>query len=133
MNRVEIIGNLVRDVELNKTNSGVSVAKVSVAVDRRYKDEEGNKITDFFNVVAWRGLAENIAKYCSKGSKVFIAGELQNRSWEKEDGSKAYTTEIVASECEFLDTKKTGESTENKEEPKAELTPVEDNGDDLPF
>ena len=133
MNRVEIIGNLVRDVELNKTSSGVSVAKVSVAVDRRYKDEEGNKITDFFNVVVWRGLAENIAKYCSKGSKVFIAGELQNRSWEKEDGTKAYITEIVASECEFLDTKKTGDNTEIKEEPKAELTPIEDNGDDLPF
>ena len=133
MNRVEIIGNLVRDVELNKTNSGVSVAKVSVAVNRKYKDEEGNKITDFFNVVVWRGLAENIAKYCSKGSKVFIAGELQNRSWEKEDGTKAYTTEIVASECEFLDTKKTGDNTEVKEETKAELTPIEDNGDDLPF
>ena len=133
MNRVEIIGNLVRDVELNKTSSGVAVAKVSIAVNRKYKDEEGNKITDFFNVVAWRGLAENIAKYCSKGSKVFIAGELQNRSWEKEDGTKAYITEIVASECEFLDTKKTGDNTEIKEEPKAELTPIEDNGDDLPF
>lgn len=127
MNRVEIIGNLVRDVELNKTNNGISVAKVSIAVNRKYKDEEGNKITDFFNVVAWRGLAENIAKYCSKGSKVFIAGELQNRSWEKEDGSKAYTTEIIASECEFLDTKKTGDNTEVK----AELTPVDD--DTLPF
>ena len=133
MNRVEIIGRLTKDVELNKTNSGVSVAKVSVAVDRRYKDEEGNKITDFFNVVVWRGLAENIAKYCSKGSKVFIAGELQNRSWEKEDGTKAYITEIIASECEFLDTKKTSDNTEIKEEPKAELTPIEDNGDDLPF
>ena len=131
MNRVEIIGRLTKDVELNKTNSGISV--VNVAVDRKFKDEEGNKITDFFNVVVWRGLAENIAKYCSKGSKVFIAGELQNRSWEKEDGSKAYITEIVASECEFLDTKKTGESAEVKEELKAELTPIEDNGDDLPF
>lgn len=130
MNRVEIIGRLTKDVELNTTNSGISVAKLSVAVDRKYKDEEGNKITDFFNVVVWRGLAENIAKYCSKGSKVFIAGELQNRSWEKEDGTKAYITEIVTSECEFLDTKKTGESVE---EVKAELTPVEDNGDDLPF
>lgn len=133
MNRVEIIGNLVKDVELNKTNSGVAVAKFSIAVNRKYKDEEGNKITDFFNVVVWRGLAENIAKYCSKGSKVFIAGELQNRSWEKEDGTKAYITEIIASECEFLDTKKTGDNTEIKEEPKAELTPIEDNGDDLPF
>lgn len=130
MNRVSMIGNLVRDVELNKTSSGVSVAKVSIAVNRKYKDEEGNKITDFFNVVVWRGLAENIAKYCSKGSKVFIAGELQNRSWEKEDGTKAYITEIVASECEFLDTKKNSESVE---EVKAELTPIEDNGDDLPF
>lgn len=74
MNRFECIGRLTKDVELNTTNSGVSVAKFSIAVNRKFKDENGESVADFFNVVAWRGLGENIHKYCKKGSKVFIAG-----------------------------------------------------------
>ncbi len=127
MNRFEAIGRLTKDVELTTTTSGVSVAKTSIAVDRKYKDQEGNKQTDFFNIEAWRGLAENIAKYCKKGSKVFIAGELQNQSWDKEDGTKGYATKIVISECEFLDSKT--ENTNNNANP--ELKPIE--SDDLPF
>ena len=128
MNRVEIIGRLTKDVELNTTNNGVSVAKFSIAVNRKFKDENGESVADFFNVVAWRGLGENIHKYCKKGSKVFIAGELQNRSWDKEDGTKAYITEIVANECEFLDTKN------NNENNGTTLQKIDDNADNgLPF
>jgi single-strand DNA-binding protein len=128
MNRIEIIGRLTKDVDLNTTTNGVSVAKFSIAVNRKFKDENGESIADFFNVVAWRGLGETIHKYCKKGSKVFIAGELQNRSWEKEDGTKTYITEIIANECEFLDTK--SNDTEPKQE-KPKLEPVDD--DSLPF
>ena len=130
MNRVELIGRLTKDVELNTTNNGVSVAKFGIAVNRKFKDENGESVADFFNVVAWRGLGENIHKYCKKGSKVFIAGELQNRSWDKDDGTKAYITEIVANECEFLDTKPNGESSDNTETEK-KFTPVD--SDNLPF
>lgn len=128
MQKFMCIGRLTKDVELNTTNSGVSVAKFSIAVNRKFKDENGESVADFFNVVAWRGLGENIHKYCKKGSKVFIAGELQNRTWDKEDGTKAYITEIIANECEFLDNKNNDSQT-NNEQPK--LEPIED--DSLPF
>lgn len=129
MNRFSIIGRITRDIDLTTTNSGVSVAKFNVAVDRKFRNEDGEKITDFFNIVVWRGLAENIAKYCKKGSKVFLSGELQNRSWEADDGTKRYMTELIASECEFLDSKNT--NNDEQSQPQANLEPIND--DDLPF
>lgn len=128
MNRVEFIGRITKDIDLTTTNSGISVAKFSLAVDRKFKNEAGEKVTDFFNVVAWRGLAENIAKYCHKGSKIFLSGELQNRSWEADDGTKRYATEIIANECEFLDNKN------NDETNNIELKPISESDDSkLPF
>lgn len=124
-----MIGRITRDIELTTTSAGVSVAKFGIAVDRKFKDADGNKLTDFFNVVAWRGLAETISKYCKKGSKIFIAGELQNRSWDKEDGTKAHITEIIANDCEFLDSKKDSENEENE---RPEIKPL-DSSEDLPF
>lgn len=128
MNKFMCIGRITKDPDLTTTNSGISLAKFSIAVDRKFKNEAGEKITDFFNVTAWRGLGENIAKYCKKGSKVFLSGELQNRSWEAEDGTKRYMTELIANECEFLDTKK---STAENEDTSDELEPIDDA--DLPF
>ena len=128
MQKFMCIGRLTKDVELNTTTNGVNVAKFSIAVNRKFKDENGESIADFFNVVAWRGLGENIHKYCKKGSKVFIAGEVQNRYWDKEDGTKGYVTEIVANECEFLDNKN------NNENNGTTLQKIDDsNSDDLPF
>lgn len=128
MNKFICIGRITKDIDLTTTNSGISVAKFSIAVDRKFKNEAGEKVTDFFNVVAWRGLAENIAKYCHKGSKIFISGELQNRSWEADDGTKRYATEIIANECEFLDSKK------NDEPNDIELKPISESDDSkLPF
>lgn len=126
MNKFICIGRLTRDVELNSTNSGIFVAKFSMAVDRKFKNENGEKMTDFFNIVAWRGLAENISKYCKKGSKVCIAGELQNRSWDDNDGNKRYITEVIASECEFLDNK-------NAEQEPTETNSKTTSEEDLPF
>ncbi len=101
MNKVILIGNLTRDPELTKTSNDNSVCKFSIAVSRRWGANE----TDYFNVVAWRGQAENCSKYLRKGSKVAISGSIQNRTYDANDGTKKYVTEIVADEVQFLSTK----------------------------
>lgn len=102
MNKAFIIGNLTKDPELRTTPSGVSVCSFTVAVQRRYKDQNGERQADFIPVIVWRGLAENCAKYLAKGRKVSVVGEIQTRNYEAQDGSKRYVTEIVASDVEFL-------------------------------
>lgn len=129
MNKVILIGNLTRDPELNTTPSGVSVCKFSIAVQRRFVNSEGEREADFINIVAWRGLGENCHKYLRKGSKAAVVGNIQTRSYEADDGTKRYVTEIVAEEVEFVGTKKSEEGEEEQEKPV--LTPVEDNN--LPF
>lgn len=97
-----MIGNLTRDPELSSTPNGVDVCKFSIAVSRDYADNEGNRETDFFNIVAWRGKAEVCGKYLKKGNKVAVIGSIQIRSYEDKDGIKRTITEIVASDVEFL-------------------------------
>ena len=101
MNKAILIGNLTRDPENRTTANGVSVCSFSIAVNRRKTAKDGEKITDFFNIVAWRGLADTCARYLAKGRKVCVTGEIQNRSYEK-DGEKHYITEIIADDVEFL-------------------------------
>lgn len=98
MNRVILIGNLTRDPEPGTTQSGISYCRFTVAVTRRMSRDNQ---TDFINVVAWRGLADNCVKYINKGSKVAVSGSLQTGSYEK-DGQKRYTTDVMADEVEFL-------------------------------
>lgn len=109
MNKVILIGNLTRDVELTTTSSGVNVAKFTLAVQRRFKSANGESETDFINIVAWRELAENCAKYLSKGNKAAVVGSVQIRSYDANDGNKRYITEVNAEEVEFLTPKKTDE------------------------
>lgn len=106
MNKFIGIGNLTKDVELSQTNSGVSVAQFTIAVKRNYKNESGEYDSDFLNCVAWKAQAENASKYCHKGDKIAVVGAVQTRSYDAQDGSKRYVTEIVANEIEFLNTKK---------------------------
>lgn len=135
MNKVYLIGNLTRDPELASTTSGVSVCRFSVAVSRRFTNAEGERETDFFNVVVWRAQGENCHKYLKKGSKCAIIGTLQNRTYDANDGTKRTVTEIIADEVEFLNTKANGEGdapaerVEKKEV--SELEPIDD--DSLPF
>jgi single-strand DNA-binding protein len=130
MNKWTGIGNLTKDVELSTTPNGVSVAKFTIAVSRRFANADGERETDFINCVAWRNQAENLAKYCHKGDKVAVVGALQTRSYEAQDGTKRYVTEIVADEVEFLNTKKDGD----KADKRPELTPLpEAVQDKLPF
>ena len=98
MNKVFIVGRPTRDPEHRTTQSGVSVTTLGVAVTRRMNREQA----DFFNVIAWRGLADNCAKYLVKGQQIAVAGELRTRSYEANDGSKRYLMEIQADDIEFL-------------------------------
>lgn len=136
MNKVLLIGNLARDPEITTTNSGVSVCRFSLAVPRRFSSADGANTADFFNIVVWRGLAENCHKFLKKGSKCAVNGRLQNSSYEAQDGTKRYSTEIVADDVEFLGTKPTdgGEASMPKassSSASAELEPIDD--DSLPF
>lgn len=135
MNKVILIGNLTRDPELSTTNSGVSVCRFSIAVQRRFASNEGGNQADFFNIVVWRGQAENCHKFLKKGSKCAVVGRLQNSSYEAQDGSKRYTTDIVAEEVEFLGTKPAdGESFPKNDTTTggaSDLEPIDD--DSLPF
>ncbi|MEA4971146.1 MAG: single-stranded DNA-binding protein [Candidatus Pelethousia sp.] len=102
MNKVIMIGNLTKDPEVRSTGSGVSVCSFRIAVTRRFSGQGGERVSDFFDVVAWRSLAELCGKYLAKGRKVAVIGELQTRSYDAKDGTKRYVTEIVADEVEFL-------------------------------
>ena len=130
MQKFICIGNLTKDPELITTNSGISVCRFTLAVSRRYTNSSGERETDFLNLVVWRTLGENCHKYLKKGSKCCVVGTIQNRSYEAQDGTKRYITEIVAEEVEFLSTKKEETSTN---ESKTELTPIDDVLIDLPF
>jgi single-strand DNA-binding protein len=130
MNKIILLGNLTKDPDLTTTTSGLSVAKFTVAVPRKFKNAQGEKEVDFLNVVVWRTLADNCCKYLKKGSKCSVVGTVQNRSYEAQDGTKRYITEILAEEVEFLSTKKEETSTN---ESKTELTPIDDVLIDLPF
>lgn len=132
MNRVILIGNLIRDPEITTTSNGVSVCRFAIAVSRRYANAEGERDADFLNIVAWRALAENCHKFIKKGSKVAVVGTIQNRNYDAPDGSKRYITEIVADEVEFLTTKNSDNANEGKkEEEVTKLQPIDDDG--LPF
>ncbi len=103
MNKVFLIGNLTRDPEMRSTNTGIPVCNFSIAVNRRFKNAQtGQQETDFFNIVAWRQLAELCSRYLAKGRKVSVIGSIQTRSYEAQDGSKRTAFDIVADEVEFL-------------------------------
>lgn len=103
MNKVYLIGNLTRDPEMRSTTTGVPVCNFSIAVNRRVKDANGNTQTDFFNIVAWRQLAELCGKFLMKGKKAAVFGSIQTSTYEdKTTGKKCTSWNIVANEVEFL-------------------------------
>ena len=125
MNRCVLVGNVTKNPDVRVTGSGVSVCTFTVAVQRRVKNQNGERQADFIPVVCWRGLADNCGKYLNKGAKVGVCGAIQTRSYDAKDGSKRYITEIIADEVEFLSTRHT------EEQETAFGEQVED--DDLPF
>lgn len=132
MNKVTLIGRLAADPELRTTQSGLSVCSFRLAVPRRFKSQQGEKETDFFNIIAWRATADLCAQYLSKGKQCAVAGSLQTRSYDDRDGNKRHVTEIVADEVEFLTPRgEQGGADGNAPSQGDGFTEVDD--DDLPF
>lgn len=103
-NKAMLGGRLTSDIELKQTPTGVATCSFSVAVNRKYQ-KDGERQADFINCVAWRGTAEFISKYFSKGSSIFVVGEIQTRTWTDKDGNKRYVTEVIVDEANFVDGK----------------------------
>jgi len=147
MNNVCLVGRLTKDPELRTTSSGLSTTTFTIAVDGRRNPDTGESSADFIQIVAWRNQAENICKYCQKGTQVAVQGRITSRSYDAQDGTKRYVTEVVANNVTFLGSKGgTSSGTDynmedNQAEPaNLEEDPFKDIGqevvlsdDDLPF
>ncbi|MGX9136559.1 single-stranded DNA-binding protein [Rummeliibacillus sp. JY-2-4R] len=103
INRVVLVGRLTKDPELRYTPSGVAVARFTVAVNRTFSNQQGEKQADFINCVVWRKQAENTANFLRKGSLAGIEGRIQTGSYEGQDGKRVYTTEVIADSVQFLE------------------------------
>lgn len=101
MNKITLIGNLTKDPEHNTTATGTAVCKFTLAVARRFNNADGEKETDFINIVTWKGLADACAKWLEKGKKVAVVGSLQIRNYEAKDGSKRQAVEVHADEVKI--------------------------------
>jgi len=111
LNRIILMGRLTRDPELRHTQNGTAVASFSLAVDRDFKyKESGEKATDFIDIVAWRGTAEFVSKYFTKGRMAVVEGRLQLRDWTDKDGNKRRSAEVVADNIYFGDSKRDGDN-----------------------
>ena len=124
MNKILLIGNLTKDPELSQTNNGIAYCKMSIAVNRDFTNANGERQADFFNIMTWRGLAENCKKYLSKGKKIAVSGRVETRTYEQ-DGVKKYMTEVIADDIEFLSPKSAEQTVAT------EITDISD--PDLPF
>ena len=109
LNKIIVMGRLTRDPELRRTQSGLSVTSFSVACDRDFKSQSGEKETDFIDIVAWRQTAEFVCKYFSKGRMAIVEGRLQIRDWQDNNGNKRRSAEIVADNVYFGDSKRDGD------------------------
>ncbi len=109
LNKIFIMGRLTRDPELRRTQSGTPVTSFSLAVDRDYKSQSGEKETDFIDVVAWRSTAEFVSKYFTKGRMAVVEGRLQIRAWQDKDGNNRRSAEVVADNVYFGDSRRDGD------------------------
>lgn len=107
LNKVTVMGRLCADPELRRTQNGISVCNARIAVERDYTDGSGERETDFFSIVAWRGTADFLSNYFDKGRKVVVSGRLQTRTWTDQEDHKRVTVEIVAESVYFADSKPT--------------------------
>jgi single-strand DNA-binding protein len=132
LNRVFLMGNLTRDLELKYGKNGQPVTNIRLAVNRAYTTQTGEKKEEvcFVNVVVWGKQAESCHTYLKKGSSVFVEGRLQNRNWETEDGQKKSLLEVVADRVQFLDKKRKEGETEGGAE---EMPETDGTGEDAPF
>ena len=132
LNKIVLMGRLTRDPDLRRTQSGTAVASFTLAPPRDYKPQDGERETDFIDIVAWRGTGEFVSKYFTKGRMAVVEGRLQVRDWTDKDGNKRRSTEVVADNVYFGDSKRPESGT--PAEPSGELQelPDEEKGE-LPF
>src|SRR5690554_2274335 len=148
VNKVILIGNLGKDPEIRTLENGTKLARFSIATSETYTDKttgERRNITDWHNIVVWRGLAEVVEKYVKKGQKIYVEGKLKTRSWQDEAGVTKYTTEVVADNMTMLSSRNENAGATNPNQPDFNTgnTPEkpkpmsgglsEDDDDDLPF
>jgi single-strand DNA-binding protein len=137
LNRIILIGRLTADPELRYTKNGVAVASFTLAVDRRFKNTEGERETDFIDVVVWRQQAESCSNYLSKGKLCAVDGSLQIRSYEAKDGTKRKAAEVVADDVRFLSPKDGGSAPQANTKESSPFNQSNDadmvGDDDLPF
>ncbi|MFT9486782.1 MAG: single-stranded DNA-binding protein [Tepidibacillus sp.] len=139
LNRVILIGRLTKDPELRYTPLGIAVATFTLAVERNYTNQQGEKEADFINIVTWRGLAENVANYLKKGRLTAVDGRIQTRSYDNNEGKRVYVTEIVAENVRFLESANKNNSSNQKDQkpfeddPFFDGNPLDISDDDLPF
>ena len=139
VNKVILVGNLGRDPEVRYTTNGAAVATFSIATSFSWNDRESGEKqerTEWHRIVAWRKLGEICGEYLSKGSKVYIEGRLQTREWEDRDGNRRFTTEVVASDVQFLDPKESSKPRDaygGPPPPDTEPPYTDSQDDDIPF
>lgn len=131
MNKTVLIGRLCADPEIRYTQAGKSVTSFTLAVNRFKKDDGA----DFIKCTCWGSTAENLAKYQGKGSQIAVSGRIRTGSYNDKDGKKVYTTEVVCEEIEYLGAKKDNQSSAGQGfgNPLDDFTPIDEDGDDLPF
>ena len=130
LNSVIIMGRLTRDPELRRTQSGTAVTSFTMAVDRDFKSQSGEKETDFIDVVAWRNTGEFAAKYLAKGRMAAVEGRIQVRDWQDKDGNRRKSVEVVADNVYFADSKRDSKPQESRDD--QEFDEIEDDSH-LPF
>lgn len=138
INNVVLIGRLTKDVDLKYTNNGAAVGSFTLAVERSFKDSDGNKQVDFINCTIWRKAAESFANYTRKGLLVSVQGRMQTRNYENQQGQRVYVTEVNVEQFQFLEFKNdktdSDESNQNDSDSFANSgESVDINDDDLPF
>lgn len=150
MNKVVLIGRLTRDPELRYTGQGTPVATFTLAVNRKFKNKNGENEADFISIVVWGNQAENTSKYVSKGRQVAVYGRIQVRNYEAKDGTRRYVTEVVGEEVTFLSSNNSNNNNNNNNSnrvnetskteknqdygvPMDDFHPMEEDDDDLPF
>ena len=147
MNNVNLVGRLTKAPELKQTASNTSVFTGTLAVNRTFKNQNGERETDFINIVAWRQTAEIIAQYCGKGSQIGVTGRIQTRNYENQQGQRVYVTEVVAEHIDLLDSKNDNQQEQSngysqqpqqinfarQESPLGNFDPMNISDDDLPF
>lgn len=134
MNRSILVGRITKDPELRTTSNGIPTTAFTIAVNRPFSNQSGEREADFISIVAWRKQAENVCKYCTKGSLVGIDGRIQARSYDAQDGTKRYVTEVVADSVTFLGSKSDRPNTDYHSDSNVDYkdsNPIEINGSDV--